>query len=176
MDNPYALNGTRMKKLLLCFFLVCNVSILTEGVHYSLGNGSFEMEIPKGYLPLYVSSGTDNDECWEFLYPDGSFIYVSNGWSPNVKEIISKYHFFEMAIPITNNGMVRYGSTSIVLAEADEDVVFLVPDSLALMGYSLFERNWAEKEYRNYCVGYRKVPFSRLKSFKKAIDSFRIVP
>ena len=161
-----------MKKILLCLLLLCSVSLQFEGIRYSLINGTFEMRLPAGYLPLYVSSGTDIDEYWKFQYPDGSYIFVSNRWSPNVQEIMSKYHYPEMAIPITNNSTVCYKGSETVVSRPDIEGLYTVPDSLFLEGFSLSARYWAEKEYKDYCVGYRNVSLSKRKAFNKAISSF----
>ena len=131
----------------------------------------FEMVIPSGYSITRITSGTDLDDCILFHYPDGSYIFVSNGWSPNIKEILARYSYPEIAIPITNNTSGYYLSDD-TEEKIDGIIGNPMPDSLFFKGFTVVSKCWSEKEFKDYCVGYKNVSIWKRKVFDMAISSF----
>lgn len=161
--------------LSICLCFLRNLEPVSEAIIVSDGIPMyFDIMIPSGYTITRVESGTDMDNYIVFSYPDGSFLFVSNKWSPNTESIVSKYHVPESSIPITNNDSGFY-------TDKNESDVFIDgvignprPDSLIFKGHSLFAKYWGEKEYPDYCIGYRKVSYWNKNVFEASIDSFHL--
>ena len=159
----------------VCLFFIKGVEHISESIIIANGvSMCFDMTIPAGYTMTRVESGTDVDNYLIFSYPDGSYIYISNKWSPNTTNIVSKYHIPETSIPLTNNDSGYYciddESNGVIL---DRIMGNPLPDSLVFKGYSLKVRSWGEIEYPDYCIGYQKAAIWNTNKFEESIRSFQ---